>query len=67
MIIVIEVLKPYVKKRLLNGLEIRRKRAYLCNTKTEKGTLLPGIEKLKGLVLNALQKAESAEKKLHKF
>jgi len=67
MIIVIEVLKPYVKKRLRTGLEIREKRAYLCNTKTEKGTLLPGIERLKGLVLNALQKAESAEKKLHKF
>jgi len=58
---------PYVKKRLRTSLEIREKRAYLCNTKTEKGTLLPGIEKLKGLVLNALQKAGIAEKKLHKF
>ena len=67
MIIVIEVLKPYVKKRLLTGLENWKNGWYLCNTKTEKGTLLPGIEKLKGLVLNALQKAGIAEKKLHKF
>ena len=64
MIIVIEVLKPYVKKRLRTGLEKREIGAYLCNTKTEKGTLLPGIEKLKGLVLNTLQKAGSTEKKL---
>jgi len=45
---------PYVKKRLINGLENREIGAYLCNTKTEKGTLLPGIEKLKGLVQRAL-------------